>query len=87
MSNDDTIQDFIYGDGQPDGATVREILTLAYGDDWEQQLSDVVTVANVARCNTLPTLADSRTFDTTTSRSSLFATTQRAAVSTATRMR
>jgi hypothetical protein len=44
MSNDDTIQDFIYGDGQPDGATVREVLTLAYGDDWERQLSDVVTV-------------------------------------------
>lgn len=43
MSND-TIQEFIYGDGQPDNATVREILVAAYGDNWERSLSHLVTV-------------------------------------------
>jgi hypothetical protein len=41
----DTITEYVYGDGQPDGATVREILTNAYGEDWERELSDVIDTA------------------------------------------
>jgi hypothetical protein len=45
MTTNDTITEYVYGDGQPDEATVREILTAAYGDDWQHQLSHVVDVA------------------------------------------
>ena len=38
-----TVDEFRYGDGQPEGATVREVLTAAYGDDWERSLSDIVS--------------------------------------------
>ena len=38
-----TVDEYCYGDGQPEGATVREVLTAAYGEDWERSLSDIVS--------------------------------------------
>jgi hypothetical protein len=40
---DNTITEYRYGDGQPEGATVREVLVAAYGDDWETSLNDIVS--------------------------------------------